>query len=127
MSERNPDGTFKQGVSGNPRGRPRSLPKVVKAWREHTDEAIETVLRVMRTGEDKDALAAAKECLNRGWGQAKIPVHLMRDGDEDEVAELSDAELEEIVRGEDDEAEEEPEAEESLADWSRRNAEERDE
>ncbi len=108
---RNPDGTFKPGVSGNPRGRPRSLPAVVKAWRVHTDEAIETVMRIMRTGEDKDALAAAKECLNRGWGQSKIPIQMLDEAGND-MTELSDADLEAIVAGEDDEAEEPEEPEE---------------
>lgn len=41
-------------------------------FQAHTDEAIGTILEIMRNDEanDSDRLAAAKELLNRGWGQA---------------------------------------------------------
>ena len=54
--------------------------------REHTQEALETVLQVMRTGETHAIrLAAANVILDRGYGRPQAAV-LVKDGREDEMA-----------------------------------------
>lgn len=53
--------------------------------REHTQEALETVLAVMRTGEtDAIRLAAAVQLLDRGYGRPQAAV-VVKDGREDEM------------------------------------------
>lgn len=56
--------------------------------REHTDEAVETILTVMRSGEtDAIRLAAAVQLLDRGYGrpQAAVLVKDDRSGDWEEM------------------------------------------
>lgn len=56
--------------------------------REHTAEALETVLAVMRTGEtDAIRLAAAVHVLDRGYGKPQAAVSVT-DGREDNMAAL---------------------------------------
>jgi hypothetical protein len=69
---RNADGTFKAGTSGNPGGRPKVVGEVRDLAREHTEDAINTLARIM---EDEKAPAAARvsaaeSILSRGWGKA---------------------------------------------------------
>lgn len=74
--------TFKKGQSGNPGGRARViLPDgrtVTDLAREHTQEAIETLVHVMRdTGAPAAArVAAADKIISRGWGQAPQTIAL---------------------------------------------------
>lgn len=72
------DTRWKPGQSGNPRGRvagrpPKwfNQPRVVRDLaREHTKEAIETLVQAMRTSKDmKVRCAAAVALLDRGWGK----------------------------------------------------------
>jgi hypothetical protein len=73
--QRGPGRPFTKGVSGNPGGRPRELADVKALAREHTLEAIETLLGVMRTGKTDTARAgAAAEMLSRGWGRPTLPL-----------------------------------------------------
>jgi hypothetical protein len=83
--------TFKPGQSGNRGGRPKSLHRLTDLAREHTEEAVETLVAIMR---DKDAsstarTAAAAHLLDRGWGKAAQPVDLAGNG----LERFSDAEL----------------------------------
>jgi hypothetical protein len=60
-----------KGQSGNPGGRPSGLGEIREIARQHTDGAIETLVRVMG---DKEAspsaqVAAASALLDRGWGR----------------------------------------------------------
>jgi hypothetical protein len=66
---------FEKGVSGNPGGRPRELADVKALAREHTTEAIETLVGLMRSGKtDSARAAAASELLSRAWGKPSLPL-----------------------------------------------------
>lgn len=55
---------------------PYSLQKLAK---EHTEEALDVVLNIMRFAEDDSTkLEAAKQILDRGWGKASIKVQTER-------------------------------------------------
>jgi hypothetical protein len=72
---RGPGRPFTKGVSGNPGGRPRELADVKALAREHTTEAIETLVTLMREGRtDTARAAAASELLSRAWGKATTPL-----------------------------------------------------
>jgi hypothetical protein len=59
---------FKPGESGNPGGRPKS--DVVSLARQHTPEAINRLVALMRQDDDLDiALAATSAIIDRGWGR----------------------------------------------------------
>ncbi len=64
---------FSPGVSGNPGGRPRVPRDVRQALRIHTPEAIDTLVRVMRTASPSLALRAAEAILDRAWGRPPWP------------------------------------------------------
>lgn len=64
-------GMFQPGKSGNPRGRPKADLTVRALAREHTEEAVRTLVSIMR---DRRAKAqarawAAEALLSRGWGR----------------------------------------------------------
>jgi hypothetical protein len=59
---------FKPGQSGNPGGRPKS--DVVSLARQHTPEAINRLVALMRQDDDFDiAIQATTALLDRGWGK----------------------------------------------------------
>jgi hypothetical protein len=69
---------WKSGQSGNPGGRPRGYGEIRELARQHTDTAIETLIRI---ASDADApasaqVAAANALLDRGWGRAEASVRL---------------------------------------------------
>jgi hypothetical protein len=61
------------GQSGNPGGRSKAQVDVINAARQHTQEAIDTLVLVMRNGKPGEAAMAANSLLDRGWGRPKDP------------------------------------------------------
>src|SRR5690606_40472321 len=59
-----------KGVSGNPGGRPREVGHVRELARQHTEEAIQALVAVMRDPDQpgRARVAAAEAPLDRGWG-----------------------------------------------------------
>ncbi|UZF90651.1 DUF5681 domain-containing protein [Bosea sp. NBC_00550] len=65
----NRKGVWQPGQSGNPKGRPSIKAPVEALAREHTEEAVRTLVELMRNGfPDTVKGAAANALLNRGWG-----------------------------------------------------------
>ena len=54
-------GSFKNGKSGNPGGRPHQLASVMREARRHTFEAIHTLLKLMRAAESELVRLSAAE------------------------------------------------------------------
>ena len=90
---------FKKGQSGNPGGRAkvkladgRTLTDLA---REHTVEAVETLVDVMRNGDTSSArVAAADKILNRGWGQAPQTISITETVEAPDLSQMSDEQLE---------------------------------
>ena len=67
---------FKKGQSGNPKGRPRipdlkaAIAKVLSEEKDGMD-ALEAVLKALRTRAIKGDVRAAQELLDRGYGKSK--------------------------------------------------------
>jgi hypothetical protein len=63
-----PENGFKPGQSGNPGGRPKS--DVVSLARQHTPEAVNRLVALMRQDDDLGiAVQATTVLLDRGWGK----------------------------------------------------------
>src|SRR5262245_12383711 len=61
---------WQPGCSGNPGGRPQASLEVRGLAREHTAEALHTIVEIMRhSRSDAVRLAAAEAILDRGWGR----------------------------------------------------------
>ncbi len=95
----NPGRKFKPGQSGNSGGRPKAIIEVAHAAREHTREAIDTLVRIMTDEKATPSarVSAAAALLDRGWGKAPQIVSLKHSGD---LRTLTDDELLAIATGE---------------------------
>lgn len=64
-------GLFKKGTSGNPAGRPKEIAYLREICRARTDEAIATLIEVMRDKKAPPAsrTLAANSILDRGYGK----------------------------------------------------------
>ena len=65
---------WKPGQSGNPAGRPPRHLDLAAIAREHTVEAIEKLVEVMRGEDHSRALYAVQQLLDRGWGKPITPI-----------------------------------------------------
>ena len=73
---RNSDGTFLQGYSGNPTGRPAVISELQKLARTHTPTALATLVEIMsNTANPPNArVSAAVALLDRGYGRPSTAV-----------------------------------------------------
>src|SRR5262245_32565178 len=61
---------WQPGRSGNAGGRPKASLEVRALARDHTAEALHTIVEIMRSARsDSVRLAAAEAILDRGWGR----------------------------------------------------------
>lgn len=81
---------FAKGKSGNPGGRPKLDVHVRELARSHTQEALETLVSVMRDSKSPPSarVAASSTIIDRGWGRAPQTVDVnflnqLSDGDLD--------------------------------------------
>lgn len=91
---------FEKGQSGNPGGRAkvklsdgRTLTDLA---REHTEEAVQTLAKIMRDAKAPAAarVAAADKILNRGWGQAPQTITLSEVPTPPDLSTMTDDQLE---------------------------------
>lgn len=61
-------GLFLPGKSGNPGGRPKGYAEFRQLCRDHSPEAVETLVTVLGTG-DAASVAAARVLLEYAWGK----------------------------------------------------------
>jgi hypothetical protein len=73
---RNSDGTFLQGFSGNPSGRPAIISELRKLARTHTPTELATLVEIMsNTASPPNArVSAAVALLDRGYGRPSTAV-----------------------------------------------------
>lgn len=69
-------GGFKPGVSGNPSGRPAMDPQLKQMALAKSPEAFAKVVQLLESTDQKIALAAAKEILDRAHGKPAQSVEL---------------------------------------------------
>ena len=63
-----------KGVSGNPRGRPKVVAEVRELARLHGPEAFARIVELMRSVDQRVALAASIEVLNRAYGKPGLMI-----------------------------------------------------
>lgn len=72
-----PKTAFKQGISGNPGGRPKRTPQeidLIAACKDKTADALAVLTRIMEEGEnERNRFAAAMAIIERGHGKAVQP------------------------------------------------------
>jgi hypothetical protein len=75
LAPRRINGKFAPGVSGNPGGVSEVRREMQELARLHSVEAIETAVRIMRTGKSEtNRLVAVSIILDRAWGKPKQSV-----------------------------------------------------
>ena len=98
-SNRNPDGTFPKGASGNPGGRPKGFALGIRQATKEGQELIDFMLRVFRGteagAEIEHQVMAATWLADRGFGKPVQSVH--HAGGLTVLSDLSDAELEDAI------------------------------
>ena len=60
---------FKPGQSGNPRGRPKVAAEARELARQHGPRALERLVELIESDDERVALMAAKEILDRAYGK----------------------------------------------------------
>lgn len=65
----NKDTRFKKGQSGNPHGVPKATLELKKLAQQHAPEAFLKICELMKSKDERIALAACQEVLNRAYGK----------------------------------------------------------
>lgn len=79
-SKRDEKGRLLPGSNNNPKGRPRALSEdVKKALDVLSMEAVAVIQRTLRSDDEKLALAAAQEILNRSLGKPTVQLDIKAD------------------------------------------------
>ena len=88
---------FKPGQSGNPNGRPKKVVDAERIAEESLEEAMRKLTKLMKSDNEKVALAAAQTLIDRAMSKARQSVaHTI--GKDKDVPELTTAELFDLVR-----------------------------
>ena len=96
MPNNNPTGKggFKPGQSGNPGGRSgKHIADLSREARRYASLAVTTLVKICRTGLERNKLAAAIALLDRGYGKPLQAVQLDSDLMRKKLTEMSDADL----------------------------------
>ena len=72
---------FKKGQSGNPGGRPKEVAEVRRLAQEHGPAAIERLVELMASENERTAVAACEAVLNRGYGRPAQSLTVAGDDD----------------------------------------------
>ena len=72
---------FEKGKSGNPGGRPKEVVEVRDLARSHSTRAVERLVELIESENERTAVAACEAILNRGYGRPAQSVSLS--GEED--------------------------------------------
>ncbi len=67
---------FQKGQSGNPRGRPVQAREVRQHAQEHSIEAIDRLVELMRSRDEQVAVSACRALLDRAVGKPEQAVHV---------------------------------------------------
>ena len=62
---------WQKGESGNPAGYPKKYAQIVKLARAYTGRAIDRLVELMESNDERVALLAAQALLERGWGKPR--------------------------------------------------------
>jgi hypothetical protein len=81
---------FQRGQSGNPGGRPKVLDDIKTLARTNGEAAFRKVLALLDSEDERVALAAAQEVLNRAYGK---PQQFIETTTKRDLSEMSDAEI----------------------------------
>src|SRR3989344_8077235 len=97
---------FAKGQSGNPGGRPSGLGEIREIARQHTNEAVQVLVKVMNDAKAAPAarVGAATALLDRGWGRPAQTITASIEGKESIDASLLASAgnlLEQIAAGKD--------------------------
>ena len=65
---------FTKGQSGNPGGRPKGVAEVQDLARQHAPEALDRLVAIMRSDNERAATAAASLILDRAYGKPTQPI-----------------------------------------------------
>jgi len=92
-----PGRPFKQGESGNPSGRPKQDKTLKALAREHTSEAVQCLINIMRDSSASATaqVAAAQAILDRGHGK---PLQQLEVGEAGAFSDLPEHELEIFIK-----------------------------
>ena len=91
--------TFVKGQSGNPGGKPKVNKEAKELARQHTAEAINRLVQIMRQQKDaKASLTAAMAIIERGWGRAPQSLEMTgKDGGPIETHKITDTEAARLI------------------------------